>query len=54
VFLDSPTPSALKIADKIAEQCDNAALLMVRKTYSSNLLASRVEKWPPIGASQPN
>lgn len=28
--LDSPTPCALKIADKISEQFDNAVLLMVR------------------------
>lgn len=31
-LLGSPTPCALKIADKIAEQFDNAVLLMVRKT----------------------
>lgn len=34
VFLElgSPTPCALKIADKISEQCENSVLLMVRKT----------------------
>lgn len=31
-LLDSPTPCALKVADKIAEQFDNPVLLMVRKT----------------------
>lgn len=31
-LLGSPTPCALKVADKIAEQFDNAVLLMVRKT----------------------
>lgn len=30
VFVSSPTPCALKIADKIAEQFENAVLLMVR------------------------
>lgn len=31
LFSHSPTPCALKIADKISEQCENAVLLMVRK-----------------------
>lgn len=31
VSLDSPTPCALKIAEKISEQFENAVLLMVRR-----------------------
>lgn len=34
----SPTPCALKIADKIAEQFESAVLLMVRMTENKGLM----------------